>query len=417
MIEFTLDEVVDDAADLDRERAEAYESIIADLRADPELMARVEESYGEKIDLDTDAGLDAFRDLLGRLGHRRNAAHENAVQEQMQRLRASADAKARLAAETAADAEPLAMTSLGSLLEADIPGEEFLIEGLLPAGGNVMFTAARKSGKSTTVGNLIRSLVDGDDFLDAFPVNETRKVMLVDLELSEATLQRWLREQGIKNVDAVSVLPLRGKARQFDILDDASRERIAELIKGHDVLIVDPLRPLADALGLNEHTEMGRLLEAFDALKVQAGVSEGIIVHHHGHGSDRARGDSRLEDWPDVIWRLQRDNLDDPRAFRMFSAFGRDVDIDAGVLQLTERHLCYIGDVVTHKTEQYTEGIVAALRASDGLNSEQVMEAVHGLNKNNRAGILKAAVESGRVAVRKEGPANIYHLPTPGAPF
>src|SRR5690606_21317360 len=106
----------------------------------------------------------------------------------------------------------------------------------------------------------------------AFPVNEKRRVMLLDFELSEATLQRWLREQGIKNVGAVSVLSLRGKARQFDILDDANRARIAEMIRGHDVLILDPLRPLADALGLNEHTEMGRLLEAFDTLKVEAEI-------------------------------------------------------------------------------------------------------------------------------------------------
>lgn len=411
MIEFDLNNVLASAEEIDRKRAEEFRLIVADLKADAELMAKVEECYQVELDLESDAGLAAFRDLLGRLGHRADAAHESEVQKQLLRLRAVNDAKARLAAERAADAEPLRVMPLGALLDADIPGEEFLIEGLLPAGGNVMFTAARKSGKSTTVGNLIRSLVDGDDFLDAFPVNETRRVMLLDFELSEATLQRWLREQGIKNVGAVSVLSLRGKARQFDILDDANRARIAEMIRGHDVLILDPLRPLADALGLNEHTEMGRLLEAFDALKVEAEISEGVIVHHHGHGSDRARGDSRLEDWPDVIWRLQRDNLDDPHAFRMFSAFGRDVDVDAGVLDLTGRHLRYLGDVAARRTEKFTEDIVSALRGTEGLATRELIDAVRGLTKNNSSDVLKAAVSSGRVALRLEGPSKIYYLP------
>ncbi|GMA89619.1 hypothetical protein [Homoserinibacter gongjuensis] len=40
------------------------------------------------------------------------------------------------------------------------------------------------AGKSTTVHNLLRSLVDGDDFLGEFAVTTARKVALLDFERS-----------------------------------------------------------------------------------------------------------------------------------------------------------------------------------------------------------------------------------------
>jgi len=49
------------------------------------------------------------------------------------------------------------------------------------------------------------------------------------------------------------------------------------------------------------------------------------VVHHMGHAGDRSRGDSRLRDWPDVEWRLIREN-DEPSPPRYLAAYGRDVD-------------------------------------------------------------------------------------------
>lgn len=84
-------------------------------------------------------------------------------------------------------------------------------------------------------------------------------------------------------------------------------------------------------LGLDEHKDAGRLLTCIDALKAEAGIREAVVVHHMGHTGERARGDSRLLDWPDVIWKLVRQD-DDPASPRFFSAYGRDVDVQESQL-------------------------------------------------------------------------------------
>lgn len=386
--------------------------LVSAMRENPDTLAQLGERYGvDTSDTFTVAGIAEALRVLRPLGETVEAYRLTGAHDYAEKLSIQAEGRKLFEASQATEREPLTRVGLGDLLNADLPPEQFVVEGLLHRGGNVMFTAARKSGKSTTVGNLIRSLVDGDAFLDAFEVTETRRVALVDLELSPGTLQRWLRDQGIVNTGSVDVYPLRGRARSFDILNDASRAAIADDLRGADVLILDPLRPLADALGLNEHTEMGRLLEALDALKAEAGISEAIVVHHHGHNADRARGDSRLEDWPDAIWRLNRDNVEDPRALRMFSAFGRDVDTAAGALRLDGKRLTFTGDVPAAKGEMWTERIVAYL-AEHGESKTATLREGIGLNVNGAADVLAAAVASGAVTVRSEGPSKLYSVPS-----
>jgi len=63
------------------------------------------------------------------------------------------------------------------------------------------------------------------------------------------------------------------------------------------VLIVDPIGPVLQALGVNESdsTEVGAVLWALDALVHEAGASELFVIHHAGHDGERARGTSGFE--------------------------------------------------------------------------------------------------------------------------
>ena len=49
-----------------------------------------------------------------------------------------------------------------------------------------------------------------------------------------------------------------------------------------------------------------------------------------GHQGERSRGDSRILDWPDAVWKLVKDAEDEDesatQARRYFTAYGRDVD-------------------------------------------------------------------------------------------
>ena len=119
-------------------------------------------------------------------------------------------------------------------------------------------------------------------------------------------LDDWLRVQAIQHDDRVVVVSLRGMAAAFNLLDAAVLDEWAARLRGSSYLILDRLRPVLDAIGLDEHTEGGRFLVAFDTLLRQADVSDACIVQH-GHSGERSRGDSRFRDWPDVEWRMVRE--------------------------------------------------------------------------------------------------------------
>jgi hypothetical protein len=238
--------------------------------------------------------------------------------------------------------------TLRERLARPVPSTVFRIDGWQPAGSRVVLAAQYKAGKTTMTGNLARSLVDGDPWLDLAKVTPIDTALVIlDFEMSPAQMDQWLGDQGIRNDDRVIPIPMRGNAGAFDLLDPARRTQwAAELHRLRcGYLMLDCLRPVLDASGLDEHRDAGRFLVAFDALLAEAGIGEATVVHHMGHNGERSRGDSRIRDWPDVEWRLVRENTDDPGSARYVSAFGRDVDQPESqlVFDETNRHLSLVG--------------------------------------------------------------------------
>lgn len=249
------------------------------------------------------------------------------------------------------DAEERPMTpmppavSLSERFMTAPPAVEYRIEDWFVIGGHVILVAQYKSGKTTTLGNFVRSVVDGDPFLGRCQVKPVGSVVMLDFEMSEWQIEAWLRDQNIRNTDRVHLVSLRGAASAFDILNPTRRREWAARLRDMrpEIVTVDCLRPAMDALGLNEHSDAGIWLTAFDELLKEAGVPEALIVHHSGHGGDRSRGDSRILDWPDGIWNLVRENRDDLNSPRFISAKGRDISVEEGQLTFhpVTRHLTY----------------------------------------------------------------------------
>ena len=317
-----------------------------------------------------------------------------------------------------------------------VPDEDvtFRIHGLMPTDARVMLAAQFKAGKTTTVGNLVRSLVDSSPFLGHFDVESPEgAVVVIDDEMSEQQLRRWLRDQDIARTDRVSVVSLRGRVGSFDILNEAVRSRWAAALStvGCGLLVFDCLRPVLDALGLSEDKEAGRFLVAFDALLTEAGIAEAVVVHHMGHGGERSRGDSRIRDWPDVEWRLIRDvkpGEEDPAAPRFFSAFGRDVSISEGLVEMDEsnRHLKF--DPATNRKDHRKAAadasgpdpyrlIAGYLSANQGALGKAIVEHLQaaGIGDNKARAALRDMTErGGAVNVRVVGRAHLhYYEPVP----
>ncbi len=229
--------------------------------------------------------------------------------------------------------------NLADLLSEPEESTPYLVDQVWPSGGHVLLSAAAKVGKSTTRNNLVRSLVDGDPFLDAFEVPEpVERVVVLDLELNRATLRRWLGAQSITNASRVDVVPMRGQARVLDVLERKVRRRWAEQLKEADVVILDCLEPVLHALGLDANTEARKFLEEWGSMLTEAGVSASAVLHHHGHGSERAKGDSGILAWPDALW-----DMTQAQQIRYFTAHGRDVDVPEGRLDLIDDRLRYAG--------------------------------------------------------------------------
>lgn len=301
----------------------------------------------------------------------RQAAHERAVSELVDRMQARREAEERLRA-THRPAVPAAYT-LDRFLELGIPPVRYRIDELWPVGSRVMLAAQAKAGKTTMRDNLARALVDGDPFLDKYDVTRTAgRVGIIDTELDQGMLQRWLADQHIREENRLWIQPLRGYVSTLDLLDEQCRRSWARRLQAAEVdtLVLDCLGPVLSAFGLDEssNVDAGRWLLAFEALLNEAGIVDAVLVHHFGHNAERSRGASRLQDWPDVLWRLmkaepQAGQPADPR--RYFAADGRDVHIPEGHLDYEpmERHLRFrTGSRQTAQRESDIETLIAWLR-------------------------------------------------------
>jgi hypothetical protein len=300
---------------------------------------------------------------------------------------ARAEARKALRNLDAPEPDPPAMIGLGALLDEPDEDEQWRVHGLIPAGGNALLIAQAKSGKTTWINNLVRCLADWSPFLTedvdgvgdlgmVTPLMEGETVAVVDLELDRRTIRRWLRTQRIENTDRVLIESLRGRTGVLDLKDPRRRRVWAEHLRSHNVkvLVIDCLGPLLAFYGAeeNSNTEVGQILAALEALKREADVQELILVHHAGHSGERARGASRLRDWPDVEIRLMIEGSEDPRfepapdAARYIAARGRDVS-------LRERKLAF--NTLTGRLSLASEGGNRA-QAKNAAQREALLERI-----------------------------------------
>lgn len=230
------------------------------------------------------------------------------------------------------------------------PEIKWRIDGMWPVGGRVNLVAAPKTGKTTTVTNIVRSLVEGEQFLDTFDVDPVPagpdehgpRVVVFDFEMTEGQLLDWYERQNLANPELVDVIPMRGYASSFDFLTPETRDKLVKLYGGAHTYVLDPVGPVLSALGLeeNSNSEVQRLLTLWDEFVRLMGGSESIVVVHAGHNGERARGASAFLGSGDAIWTLVREKADEgeiEQPARFLKAVGRGVDLPETELKYDPR--------------------------------------------------------------------------------
>jgi hypothetical protein len=315
-----------------------------------------------------------------------------------------------------------ALTSLATFLDTPDREEAFRIEPIMLMEADVLLVAQKKVGKSTLVSNFERSLVDGQPFLGRLavtPLEPGRTVAHFDNELGESNLRRWLRVQQIRNTDRVFVVDMRGRLTTFNILNPEVRSEWAARLRevNTQVIVFDCLRPALDALGMSEDKEASRFAQALTALKIEAGASDLLLVHHAGHDATRARGDSALSGWCTDEWKLRLESQDNPFSPRVFSAFGRSNGLAPTRLEYDPltRRLCLADmTVATARSSSNADRVREVVDRSPGINASQLRDALAAAGMTNggdRSTAIREAGEQGLVVRVKAGRSHTFYPP------
>jgi hypothetical protein len=287
-------------------------------------------------------------------------------------------------------------------------------EDLLSAGGRMLLSAQRKTGKTTATGNLARSLLTGEPFLGKFEISKlTGRIVALNYEVTAELYAAWMDAIGVPR-DRLYVVNLRG--RRNLLADDAGRAVLVDMIRAQDgeVLVIDPFGRAFTGRNQNDAAEVTPWLVRLEDLAEQAGIAELVLTAHAGWEGERTRGSSALEDWPDVIVTMTRDPDTD---IRFMKAEGRDVDVpedqlsyDSATRRLT---LTGAGNRRELRSARYAEILAEAVRdiatARPGINTGELEGALRAAGHHLQRGVAGAAanlaVERGWIR-REAGPRN-----------
>ncbi len=239
----------------------------------------------------------------------------------MQRIRAQREAQRLLDDETVnLDAIPPPRT-LRESIEHPPPGEPVRIETLTVVAGRTTIVGARKVGKTTFLGNLLRALLTGLDFLGRYPVRTSvAAVFVLNYEMHERQFTAWLTAQGLDEYgDRLHVWHLRGHPNPLRTAKGRAMVAAALADVGAGALVVDTFGRAFYGQSQSDAADVARFLAELDEI---AGRDRDVyLTVHAGWVGERSRGSSALEDWPDTILTLADDD-----GIRYLSAIGRDVD-------------------------------------------------------------------------------------------
>jgi hypothetical protein len=351
--------------------------------------------------------------------------HNRLVVDEARKLRARRDARALVDAEHQEPAPPFDAGTLADILQRPTPPRD-RVDGLIPWEASTLLTSMRKTGKTTTVGNLTESCLTGRDFLGKFGVRKLDgDVAFLNYEVSAWQLARWMHDMRIPQ-DRLFMVNLRGRRNPLSHPDD--RERLAKLLRdrGTEMIIVDPFGRAYSGTSQNDAGEVGAWLVQLDQfVRGDVGAKDLILTAHAGWNGERTRGSSALEDWADAVLTLTKDDTDDGDAQRYIRAFGRDVELDEDRLNYDHETrtltLSGAGGRRQAKASRHhadlDAAVLAAITTTPGLNGSKIGPAIRdtiGFQRGEERQAAQRLVDTGkaRIEIGPRGAKNYFPTTT-----
>jgi hypothetical protein len=351
--------------------------------------------------------------------------------------RESAKVQAELFADLDAAGRPSRDYSLTNEDELDESAVGWLLHSFLPSSGRLLLSAQRKTGKTTMLLQLVRSLLGDphEKFLGAFavePLTPNERIVFLNYEVSAPTFRRWIIAAGIEPDDRRFIrVHLAGKANP--LATRRSRELFADRLRGLNVrlLVVDPFSN-AFASGADEPRDendvaaVGPFLYGLDDLMAAAEIPALVLSAHAGWSADgRSRGSSKIEDWPDTIAHLTTADQSDPGATRYLDLRGREVeafakrglvfDSTTGQSTITDRGPKKAGNVDDGAREIVAEVVALVEESGGGWSVSQVRQTFRSRkpgNSDTKIGrALDFAHEDGLIQRARDGQTVRHYLP------
>lgn len=312
---------------------------------------------------------------------------------------------------------PLWLTSNEYLARPDNP-LEWIIKGLHRKGFNTTITAMFKTGKTTLMLNLLRSLLDTEPFLGEHETAPLAgRVAYANFEVSESILKQDLSKLAVRNLSSLDVIELKGI--HFDIMADNIADWFIASLQNRDiqVLILDPWSGIYYG-DENDNSEIATLTKRLDWIKRESGVSDLFIPIHTGRkgeeGAEHARGGIKIDDWVDCRWIYSTDR---ESKLRYLAASGRD-DIEQSEREVKyddlTKHLSYTGFIGTRETrkgEKTRNEMLEFIEVNPGCNTRAILDACG----NNRSA-LTILLKDGDIETRSGPRKSTLYYPIGTAP-
>lgn len=286
--------------------------------------------------------------------------------------------------------------SLAEALLLPVAEHAYSIDEILPLGGNAIFAAEQKSGKTALTVQLARSYADSTEFLGRFQVHPEpdTTVVMMNFEMPQDLYIDWLRRGQIQNPNRVHLIQLRGNSLPFS--SPIVQQKIVDwLVKAKcGMWIIDTAARAFIEGSIEKNDEAARFLSHVSDIKARAGVRDLIILTHVSHdsaknGGRKALGAVAWSSWSDVNWNLSKDqeaSADgrDASRKRFFQATGRDVDLPIGALDWDEDTMSNVYEGGTPDDvalSSVCDAVHSCIRDMPGISKAQVRDRVTASSK------------------------------------